>query len=115
MDIKKFDFPKFDAVSIAFPVLETDKDLLDEAIKRGFYNGNTPYNSLFSRLFFSGGSLNFKKDINSEFKKRATLYLKTLMGSYAPKHQEKEAICAMLLSELVEVGKEEENDNMDSG
>ena len=83
--------------------LPTDKKLLAEAKDRGFYRGYTPHNKLFSTLFFKGGKLHFKQDLNSEFKSKALPYLKAFMGSFAPKHEEKEAICAMLLSELVEV------------
>ena len=83
--------------------LPTDKKLLAEAEVRGFYNGHTPYNDLFSELFFKGGRLNLKKDLNEQFKCKALPYLKAFMGSFRPKHEEKEAICAMLLSELVDL------------
>ena len=96
MDIKKFNFSE---ISICMP---TDKQLLTEAENRSFYNGYTPYNTLFSTLFFEGGKLNFKKDLDENFKAKAVPYLKAFMRSYEPKHEEKEAICALLLSELVE-------------
>jgi len=83
--------------------LSADKKLLEESVKRGFGAGNyTPYNKLFSQLFFRGGKLNFKNDIDEGFKGRALPYLKSFMSSFEPKHEEKEAICALLLSELVE-------------
>ncbi len=106
MDIKEFSFPKLSNADMAFSVLKTDSSLLEEAKKRGFYRGDTFYNSLFSKLFFSGGELNYKKDIDDKFKKEASTYLRAFMGSFAPKHEEKEAICAMLLSELVKKEKE---------
>lgn len=84
--------------------LSTDKKLLDEAEKRGFKCGsNTPYNKLFSQLFFNGGELNFKENLNEKFAEKALPYLRAFMGSFEPKHEHKEAICALLLSELVEV------------
>jgi len=106
MDIKKFKFPELTAADIVFPIFKTDKELLEEAKKRGFYGGYTPYNDLFNKLFFEGGSLNFKKDLDKEFKTKATLYLKAFMRSFTPKHEEKEAISAMLLSELVDIEEE---------
>lgn len=96
MNIKEH---KFQDTSFCTP---TDKKLLEEAKKRGFYNGHTKYNKLFSDLFYSGGKLNFKKDIDEEFKKKAISYLKSFMQSFEPKHEEKEAISALLLSELVD-------------
>ena len=83
--------------------LRTDPKLLVEAKKLGFYNSRTPYNDLFSKLFFRGGELHFKKNLDEEFKAKALPYLKAFMGSFEPKHEEKEAICAMLLSELVDI------------
>lgn len=101
LDLTTFNFPKLSGVEIAFSTLQTDKMLLAEAKNRGFYGGNTEYNKLFAELFFKGGKLNFKKDIDEEFKKKALPYLKAFMGSFEPRQEEKEAICAMLLSELV--------------
>lgn len=101
MDIKKFAFPELSGADIAFSTLRTNKELLEEAKKRGFYNGNTKYNKLFSTLFFNGGKLDFRKDLPEEFKAKALPYLRSFMGSFEPKHEEKEAICALLLSELV--------------
>lgn len=100
MDLRKFPFPELSAADIAFSTLRTNPELLAEARKRGFYNGSTKYNKLFSELFFSGGHLNFKKDLPADFKTKAVSYLKAFMGSFEPKHEEKAAICALLLSEL---------------
>ena len=96
MNVKKY---KFDDLSMC---QKTDKTLLEEAEKRGFYNGYTEYNNLFSELFFNGGKLNFKKDLDGEELSRIVSYLKSFMTSYEPKHEEKEAICALLLSEIVD-------------
>jgi hypothetical protein len=95
MDITKFNFPE---PSLCLP---TNKELLKEAESRGFMNGHTPYNSLFSDLFFNGGKVKFKDEIDQDFKEKAWPYLKSFMGSFEPKHEHKEAICALLLSELV--------------
>ena len=102
MDLTTFKFQKADGVDMAFPTFQTDKILLTEATERGFYCGHTPYNKLFSKLFFDGGKVKFKEGINEEFKVNAWNYCRCFMGSFAPKHEEKEAICAMLMSELLE-------------
>jgi hypothetical protein len=81
--------------------MNTNFKLLTEAKKRGFYCGDTKYNTLFSELFFGGGTLDFKEDLDGEFKDKSLTYLKMFMQSYSPKHEEKEAISAMILSELV--------------
>lgn len=102
MNLKTYKFPKISAISEGISTQETDKKLLAEAKKRGFYNGETKYNKLFSTLLFFGGSVVFKKDINQDFQDRAWLYCLALMKSFEPKHEEKEAVCAMIMSELVE-------------
>ena len=101
MDLKKFKFKKVSGADMAVPTFDTDKQLLIEAKDRGFYNGHTPYNKLFSNLFFSGGQIQFKPDLDETFKKEAWGYCRSFMGSWSPKHEEKEAICAMLMSELL--------------
>lgn len=101
LNLRKFAFPKVSGLDMAFSTFRTDPDLLAEAKRRGFYNGHTPYNALFSKLFFEGGKVDFKKDVPDEFKNAAWPYVRAFMGSFEPKHEEKEAISAMLLSELV--------------
>jgi len=102
MELKDFNFPKVGGLDMAFSTYRTDPILLQEARDRGFYNGHTKYNELFSTLFFNGGKLDFKQGLDKDFKAMAVPYLKSFMGSFEPSHGEKEAICALLLSELVE-------------
>lgn len=101
MDLKNFKFPNVTGADMAFPTFRTNPELLEESKKRGFYGGNTEYNDLFSELFFNGGEVEFKKDVDEEFKAKAWPYLRSFMGSYEPQHEEKEGICAMLMSELL--------------
>ena len=109
MDLTKFEFPKTEGVDIAFPTFETIPELLSEAKEKKFYNGRTEYNSLFSTLFFNGGKVKFKQNIDNDFKNKAWSYCRAFMGSWSPKHEEKEAICALIMSELLEPGLEKSN------
>lgn len=102
MNLKDFTFPEVTPADKVFPTFGTDKQLLSEAKKRGYYNGSTPHNKLFSKLFFKGGSVTFKKRINPEYKNRVWTYCRAFMGSWTPKHEEKEAICSLLMSEIIE-------------
>jgi hypothetical protein len=96
MDLTKYNYEEVN------PCMDTDKALLTEAISRGFYNGHTKYNDLFTEVFFKGGKLNFKENLDPLAQDTMFNYLKYFMKSFSPKHEEKEAICAMLLSELVD-------------
>lgn len=98
-DIKNFDFPK----TGIFSDINVDKDMLNHARELGFDKHYNPYHSLFSDLFFNGGKLNFKKDLDLNFKSKAVPYLKALMQSFQPKHEDKTCVCAYLLSELVDL------------
>lgn len=101
MKLTSFQFPTLSDADLAFSTVRTNPALLAEARERGFYNGHTPYNDLFNTLFFKGGRLSFKTKIDPGFKEKASRYLRALMSSFEPKHEEKEAVCAMILSELV--------------
>lgn len=103
MNLKDYKFRKVTDGEIIFSTQTIDPPLLKEARQRGFYNGHTPYNDLFSKIFFKGANVNFKKGLDKEFQENATRYLRALIGSFEPKHEEKEAVCAMLLSELVDL------------
>lgn len=102
MDLTKFNFPKPSNTDVIFPVYGAIPELLEEAKARDFYNGNTPYNKLFSNLFFGGGTVRFKKDVDQTFSNDAWRYCRVFMRSFAPKHEEKEAICALIMSEILE-------------
>lgn len=99
LNVITFPFPKLNA----FDSPDTEPELLKEAKKGGFDKFSNPYAKLASKLFFEGGKLNFKAGLIPEFKKNATQYLRVFMGSFAPSHEDKTAICALLLSELVEL------------
>lgn len=102
MDLKTYSFKKVNAVDMAFSTERTIPELLEEAKKRGFYNGRTPYNDLFRSLFFSGGKVTFKDGLDESFVESAWNYCRLFMRSWEPKHEEKEAICAMIMSEILE-------------
>jgi len=71
MNLQEFEFPKVTGVDMAFSTFKTEPKLLEEAKERKFYGGYTKYNDLFSSLFFNGGKVIFKKDLDKDFKKKA--------------------------------------------
>lgn len=88
---------EFGSLSMAMPV---DMVLLREAKRRGFYNGQCKWSQLFNSLFFNGGEIKIRQDRPVEFTHTALTYLKHFMGSFEPKHEEKAAISALILSEI---------------
>jgi hypothetical protein len=55
---------------------------------------------MFDTLFYDGGRIQFRTDIPEEFKNEVYAYFRYLRGSFAPKHEDKEMVCAMLLDEI---------------
>lgn len=110
MDLKQFDWTAESTFGSRY-FADAHPDLLQEAKDRGFHpkkgGGHTPYNDLFSGIFYGryrDKYLLFKKGIDMEFIKAAFEYYHRLRSSYLPKHEDKEAICAMILSEICEPG-----------
>jgi hypothetical protein len=104
MDLTKFNFPELTSADKTFSSIGIEPKLLEEAKKRGFYNKKTPYNKLFSKIFLQDKvEIIFKRELDEYFKKGAWAYCTALMRSFAPRHQAKEAVCTMLMSELLEI------------
>lgn len=94
--------PEVKDVDLAFSTQKTNKYLLDIAKKEGFYNGKSKFNDMFSELFFSGGKINVKSEIDENVKTKVIRYFRSLASSFEPRHEEKEAVCALLLSWVCE-------------
>jgi hypothetical protein len=102
MNLLEFNYPKPDDIDMAYSTYNTIPELLEEAKTRKFLDGRTAYNKLFSDLFFLGGKVIFKKNIDELKRNEIWSYCLAFMRSWAPKHEHKEAICAMLMSEILE-------------
>lgn len=97
MDLSKYNFPKVTCADRAFPTFDVPKDLLMEAEKREITKGRKK----FAELFYSGGNMQFKKDVEGTWKENAFNWCRAMMGSYAPKHEHKETVCAMIFEECL--------------
>ncbi len=89
--------PEVSDVDLAFSTQGTNKDLLAIAKSHGFYNGDSKWNKAFSSLFFGGGRIETSRKIPEDDKQKMIRYFKSLASSFQPKHEEKEAVCALLL------------------
>ena len=101
------EFPELTNLDIAFPasLIEEDK-FMEEARKNGFENHNNPWCRYFESLFFQGGKLIRKKGLSDDDFKKRLRYYKHWAGSFDPKHEHKEMVCAFILSQCVELPKE---------
>lgn len=99
MDLSTYKFPKITQVDLAFPTVNTTPELVAEAEKRNPVKGMKK----FSDLFYSGGKITLKSDVNGTWKENAYLYARALMGSWAPKHEHKELVVGMIFEECIEL------------
>jgi hypothetical protein len=99
MELSEYNFPKVDKIDIAFPTFNTIPELLEEAQKRDLTKGR----KMFNTLFYTGGKVEFQDDVKGTWKEKAWFYCRALMGSFEPKHQDKEAVCAMLMQECLKL------------
>lgn len=95
MDLSKFNFPKVE--NVAFSILDTIPELLEEAKKRNPKKGIEKFNE----IFYSGGKIYFKEDVEGTWKENAFLYAKALMKSWSPKHEHKEIVVGMIFEECL--------------
>lgn len=104
LDLTTFSWPKVTGADVVFPTADTNPALLAEAERRGYsmYSGGNskPGNKMFTTLFYEGGKIIYRKDVSEEHIKNVYAYLRSFMGSFAPKHEHKHAVCAMLLDEI---------------
>lgn len=97
MDLSKFKFPEISQLDMAFSTLETNKELLTEAMKRDVSKGENKFN----QLFYNGGNLLVQDDYAGSWKENALRYAIALMRSFNPKHEHKTAVCAMIFQECL--------------
>jgi hypothetical protein len=105
MKLQNYPLPIPTDADRAFPTYDTDARLLEMAKELGFDNRSNPYYQLVSNIFFQGcGGFVPKKElwITDEYAARVFNYFDCLLRSWKPKHEHKTAVCAFLLSEIVE-------------
>lgn len=96
LSLASYPFPELSEMEILFSTIDTDPVLLEEARRRGFYRRKTEAGRLFHQVLDYGGKMVYKPDTD-----RAVPYLLALMRSITPRHEDKEAVCSMLIDELV--------------
>ena len=99
LELSEYKFPEVTALDFAFSTFEAPKILVDEANQRDLENARRK----FSDLFFNGGKFRLKDDVKGTWKESAFLFARALMGSFEPSHEDKEAVCALIFDECLEL------------
>lgn len=97
--LEKLRFPSVTKLDLAFPCLEHDemKQWIKEAEDANY---NSKFANMASLLFFNGGKVPKNKDISNEEYSVGRAYLQKWLGSYAPKHEDKELVAGYILSRI---------------
>lgn len=96
MDLSKFNFKELCENNFS---VNTTPELVAEAQSRNISKGKEKFN----QLFFSGGELKLQDDVKGTWKEDAYLYARKLMSSFAPKHENKQDVCAMIFEETLKL------------
>jgi len=106
-----YEFPVVTKIDFAFPTMGAPPELVKMAHDAGFRcTANTPANDLFS-VWFSGGLAKmptFKTDVDLDKARRAMNWAACFMRSFAPKHEDKEAVCALIFDAALDLSNIEE-------
>lgn len=97
MDLSKYEWPEVKKVDMIFPTFDCPKELIEEAEKRNLSKGRNKFNE----MFYSGGTYVLQKDVKGTWKEKAFLWCRAMIGSWAPKHEHKEAVAAMIFEEVL--------------
>lgn len=98
MDLSQYKFPEVSKIDPVFSTFDIPVDLLEEAQSRRIQKGVDKFNE----LFFEGGEVTLQSDVTKEYWKfKAYCYALCLMRSRKPKHEDKEAVVAMLFEEIL--------------
>lgn len=99
IDLSKYPFPKVGGIDMAFPTFYAPKDLVAYANTLDLRKAERE----FRRLFYEGGKVNLKPDVKGTWKEHAWRFCRALMGSFAPSHEDKTAVCALIINECLEL------------
>lgn len=89
-------FPAVKDTDVAFPsAIPQYREWLTKAKEA---NPSDKYRDLFGQLFYKGGAVPHKAGVSHEERTAGIRYLKVVMGSYSPRHEDKEVLAAYILS-----------------
>lgn len=96
MNITDYQFPVLTDLDLAFSTLETPQDLLQEARSKKMDYPMNIYNRLASHIFYRNDEIILNEDLDPKFSEDALRFLRAFIRSFAPKHEDKIAVCALI-------------------
>lgn len=104
MDIAGYSLPELKDYEIVFSTLDVPESLLHEARKRSMDQPTNLFHRLASFQFANREEgLTLRSDIDEGFGITAVRYIDGLLRSFVPKHEDKIAVVALILSEIIDI------------
>lgn len=97
-ELQEYPWPELTEADAAFPTMKPDETLIRLSREKPYQKGR----KTFSTLFFKGGRITFSESRKKlePWENKALNYAFVMRGSFAPKHEDKESVCAMIFEEL---------------
>lgn len=92
---ERIDFPEVLDVDIAFGGYP--EEWFKEALK---IESKRKYNEMASILFFQGGKVPVNESLPKDYQSKGLRLLKAIIGSFKPRHEDKEHVCGIILENL---------------
>lgn len=92
----------FTGTEARFGGLSNERELVAQC-PQAFFDGNNPWARLASSIFFGGADMKAWawKSRDEEIRKRQRSCLRAALGGFELPHEQKEALCAWMLSEML--------------
>jgi len=98
--LQAFDWPKATQLDLVFPTFDTPPEILELTKTDGL--DLSKGRAKFNELFYSGGKAEYRPGLkNTDHLKSMSNWVWCFMGSFAPKHEHKEAVCALIFQEIL--------------
>ena len=92
------EFPEVRDVDIAFGGYP--KDLFKKVLGVELSREDEKWKTKVNKIFFNGGSLDLNHELSKEYINSGVRMFKAVIGSFEPKHEEKEHVCAVILKNI---------------
>lgn len=79
------------------------RDWFAEVMKRELPRDYRKWADLMEELFFHGGKVPLNESLDKDYVSRGLRMLHAVMGSFEPKHEHKEQVCAQILYAICKV------------